>query len=118
MDMTTEELGRRLGEDGLIVLDVRTELEFDGTSGASCDPRQGHIPGARNLPLERILLCRSGAEVRELVALPEGAEIVAYCHVGQRSGFAADVLRGAGYEARNYVGSWHEWSRDPSLPVE
>jgi thiosulfate/3-mercaptopyruvate sulfurtransferase len=118
MVMTIEELSRRLGEEGLTVLDVRTKLEFDGTSGATCDPRQGHIPGARNLPLERLLLCRSGDEVRALVACPQGSEIVAYCHVGQRSGFAADVLRGAGYEARNYVGSWHEWSRDPALPVE
>ena len=118
MDVTLDELRHRFGEEGLTVLDVRTELEFDGTSGASCDPRQGHIPGARNLPLERLLACRSGEEVRALVALPEGAQIVAYCHVGQRSGFAADVLRGAGYDARNYLGSWHEWSRDPSLPLE
>jgi 3-mercaptopyruvate sulfurtransferase SseA len=28
------------------------------------------------------------------------------------------VLRAAGYDARNYVGSWHEWSRDDSLPAE
>jgi thiosulfate/3-mercaptopyruvate sulfurtransferase len=118
MDVTLDELRRRFAEDGLAVLDVRTELEFDGTSGSTCDPRQGHIPGSRNLPLERLLECRSGAEVRALVELPEGTEVVAYCHVGQRSGFAAQVLRGAGYDARNYVGSWHEWSRDPSLPTE
>jgi 3-mercaptopyruvate sulfurtransferase SseA len=118
MDVTTEDLRTRLGEEGLTVLDVRTALEFDGTSGASCDPRQGHIPGARNLPLERLLLCRSGDEVRSLVDLPQGAEIVAYCHVGQRSAFAVDVLRGAGYDVHNYVGSWHAWSRDESLPVE
>ena len=30
---------------------------------------------------------------------------------------AVQVLAAAGYEARNYVGSWHEWSRDPSLPA-
>ena len=50
-------------------------------------------------------------QVRDLVGLPEGAEIVAYCHVGSRSGYAVQVLEGAGYRARNYVGSWHEWSR-------
>jgi thiosulfate/3-mercaptopyruvate sulfurtransferase len=118
MDVLLDELRNRFAEEGLALLDVRTELEFDGTSGASCDPRHGHIPGARNLPLERLLECRSGEEVRALVELPEGTEVVAYCHVGQRSGFAAQVLRGAGYDARNYVGSWHEWSRDPSLPAE
>jgi len=117
-DVTLEELRRRLGEEGLVVLDVRTVLEFDGTAGNSCDVRHGHIPGARNLPIEDLLDCRSAEDVRALVALPEGVEIVAYCHVGSRSGIAAQVLRAAGYQARNYLGSWHEWSRDPSLPGE
>lgn len=117
-DVALDELRRRLGEEGLVLLDVRTPQEFDGSAGASCDPRQGHIAGARNLPLEVLLASRSADEVRAMVALPEGTEIVAYCHSGSRSGFAAQVLRGAGYEARNYAGSWHEWSRDPLLPVE
>lgn len=117
-DVTLDELRRRLGEDGLALLDVRTPQEFDGSAGASCDPRQGHIAGARNLPLEVLLASRSADEVRAMVALPEGTEVVAYCHSGSRSGFAVQVLRGAGYEARNYPGSWHEWSRDPSLPAE
>ena len=111
-DVTLAELRRRLDEDGLTVLDVRTPFEFDGVAGAHCDPRQGHIPGAVNIPLERILECRSADEVRSVVGLPQGAEIVAYCHSGSRSRFAAEVLEGAGYRARNYVGSWHEWSRE------
>jgi thiosulfate/3-mercaptopyruvate sulfurtransferase len=115
-DVTLDELRRRL-RDGLVLLDVRTPLEYRGTAGAPCDPRQGHIPGARNFPLETILACRSGDEVRALVGLPEGEEVVAYCHSGSRSAIAAQVLRGAGYEARNYAGSWHEWSRDLTLPV-
>ena len=110
-DVTLDEVRRRLGDDDLVLLDVRTRPEFEGLAGAHCDPRQGHIPGARNLSLERLLECRSAVEVRELVGLPEGIEIVAYCHSGNRSGFAVQVLRGAGYDARNYVGSWHEWSR-------
>jgi len=110
-DVTLEELRRRVGDDDFALLDVRTRLEFDGEAGAHCDPRQGHIPGAVNLPLERLLECRSAEEVRALVALAEGVEIVAYCHSGSRSAFATQVLRGAGYDARNYVGSWHEWSR-------
>ncbi len=57
-------------------------------------------------------------EVRAAVGLPEGAEIVAYCHSGSRSALAALALRAAGYDARNYPGSWHEWSRHADLPVE
>jgi len=117
-EIALDELRRRLGDDDFVLLDVRTSLEFDGAAGAHCDPRQGHIAGAVNLPLDRLLECTSAAEVRELVGLPEGVEVVAYCHSGSRSGFATQVFRGAGYKARNYAGSWHEWSRDPSLPAE
>jgi len=116
-DVTLDEVRRRLGEDGLVLLDVRTGPEFDGTARNSCDARHGHLPGARNLSLDRLLECRSLDEVRALVDLPEGTEIVAYCHSGNRSAFAVQVLRAAGYQARNYAGSWHEWSRDPSLPA-
>jgi thiosulfate/3-mercaptopyruvate sulfurtransferase len=117
-DVGLEELRRRLGEEGLVLLDVRMPQEFAGLAGAHCDPRQGHIPGAVNLPLDRLLRCRSAEEVRALVGAPEEAEVIAYCHSGNRSGFAAQVLAAAGYEARNYVGSWHEWSRDETLPAE
>jgi thiosulfate/3-mercaptopyruvate sulfurtransferase len=110
-DVTLAELRQRLDDESLTVVDVRTSFEFEGAAGAHCDPRHGHIPGAVNVPLERILECKSAIEVRAVVGIPEGAEIVAYCHSGSRSDFAAQVLRGAGYRARNYVGSWHEWSR-------
>ena len=56
--------------------------------------------------------------MRELVGAPEGAEVVAYCHSGSRSALATLALRAAGYRARNYPGSWHEWSRHPELPAE
>jgi thiosulfate/3-mercaptopyruvate sulfurtransferase len=112
-DVTFGELRGRLDAgSGPALLDVRTPPEFDGSARAHCDPRHGHIPGALNVPLEQILACSSAQDVRALVGLPEGAEVVAYCHVGTRSGFAVQVLAGAGYRARNYVGSWHEWSRE------
>jgi len=118
VDVTLAELRERLGDDELTLIDVRTPHEFDGAAGAHCDPRQGHIPGAVNVPLQRIFACHDAEQVRALVDRPTGAEIVAYCHSGSRSAYAVQVLREVGYEARNYVGSWHEWSRDPSLPAE
>ena len=110
MDVTHEELARRLGEEGLTVLDVRSAAEYAGELGAPCDARQGHIAGARNVDVQELVTL--GPEgIRRRLELPEGAEIVAYCHSGARSAVAAEVLRDAGYNARNYPGSWHEWSR-------
>jgi thiosulfate/3-mercaptopyruvate sulfurtransferase len=108
--ITFEELSGRLDDPGLLVLDVRTPAEYSGAAGYPCDPWQGQIPGARNLEVSE-LLDRSPDEVRSLVGLPEGAEIACYCHSGQRSAMAVEALHAAGYEARNYAGSWHEWSR-------
>jgi thiosulfate/3-mercaptopyruvate sulfurtransferase len=108
VDIDRDELTRR--RDELTVLDVRTAAEYTGEAGYPCDPRQGHIAGARNVELSD-LLERTPEQIRELVGLPEGAEVVAYCHSGSRSALAAQALRMAGYEARNYPGSWHEWSR-------
>jgi thiosulfate/3-mercaptopyruvate sulfurtransferase len=118
VDVTLGELRGRLGEQALALLDVRSPVEYTGEAAEHCDPRHGHIPGARNVPLEHLLACCSVQDVQNLVGLPEGAEVIAYCHVGQRSAMAVHILAAGGYDGRNYVGSWHEWSRDPSLPVE
>ncbi len=115
-DVTTAELAARLEEDGLVLLDVRGAGEFTGLLGAPCDPRHGHIPGARNVDVAT-LLGLPVDEVRALVGAEEGAEVIAYCHSGLRSAHAVEILSAAGYRARNYPGSWHEWSADPSLPI-
>ena len=107
-EIDIDELSSRLGE--VPVLDVRGASEYDGSAGHGCDPRQGHIPGARNVPVEELIELNE-PEIRERVGLPPGAEVVVYCHSGSRSSLAAQVLRSLGYEARNYLGSWHEWSR-------
>jgi thiosulfate/3-mercaptopyruvate sulfurtransferase len=119
---TRQELAGRLGDPTLTLLDVRTPDEFTGRRGNQCDPRQGHIPGARNLEVGALFDApgRPAApeRIRELVGVPAGAAVVAYCHSGSRSALATLALRYAGYEARNYAGSWHEWSRHDELPLE
>ena len=119
---TRSELASRLGDESLAILDVRTREEYTGKLGSHCDPRQGHIPGARNVAVEELLAGpgepQPAERIREVVGLPEGAEIVAYCHSGSRSALATLALRSAGYDARNYAGSWHEWSRHEELPLE
>jgi thiosulfate/3-mercaptopyruvate sulfurtransferase len=117
---TREELAARLHDETLTILDVRTDVEFTGKRGYPCDPRQGHIPGAHHVHVQDLFAGpgqpRGTEEIRDLVG--EAREIVAYCHSGSRSALATLALRFAGYNARNYAGSWHEWSRHDELPLE
>jgi thiosulfate/3-mercaptopyruvate sulfurtransferase len=119
---TRQDLAARLDDPALTILDVRREEEYTGRRGSRCDPRQGHIPGAKWVEVGDLFagpgLPQPPERIRELVGLPEGAEIVAYCHSGSRSALATLALRSAGYDARNYAGSWHEWSRHAELPLE
>ena len=117
MDVTRDEVASRLDDSDLTILDVRTPAEFSGAIAPPCDPRSGHIPGARNLDVTE-LMGLTAEEIQQRLGLPAGAEIVAYCHSGGRSAIACSLLRAAGYESRNYVGSWHEWSSDDTLPIE
>ena len=116
--MTGEELARRIEEGTVTVLDVRTREEYTGEAGYPCDPRQGHIPGATHLEWSDLYAGEGqphDAETMRALLAERGADpdsdIVAYCHSGQRSAFAAAALRSAGLRAENYDGSWHEWSR-------
>ena len=116
-DAPLEEVTRRLHEDGYVVLDVRSAREYTGEVTAPCDPRPGRIPGARHFDLQE-LLAFTPEQIRDRLGPPEALELVTYCHSGSRSELAAEILRSLGYRASNYRGSWHEWSRDESLPGE
>ena len=116
-DVTTDEVVRRLGEADFVLLDVRSTHEYTGDTVAACDPRPGRIPGARHLDVQE-LMTLTQEQIRERLGAVEDVELVAYCHSGARSELATEILRAAGYRASNYRGSWHEWSRDDSLPSE
>ena len=65
-----------------------------------------------------MLLALTPEEIYERLGPPEDVELVSYCHSGSRSELATQSLASLGYRAANYRGSWHEWSRDDSLPAE
>ena len=88
-----------------------TVIRVRVTSPARSSSRSARLFAGPGLP-------QPAERVRELVGLPEGAAVVAYCHSGSRSALATFALRSAGYDARNYAGSWHEWSRHEELPLE
>src|SRR5262249_20689969 len=93
-EIALDELVGRLG--AVAIVDVRTPQEYDGTGGQQCDPRQGHVPGAVNFDVYR-LLDMSPDDVQTELGLEPGAEVVAYCHSGGRSAIATQVLRSLGY---------------------
>ncbi|MGZ8782941.1 MAG: sulfurtransferase [Gaiellaceae bacterium] len=117
MDVELAEVARRLGEDGFVVLDVRSPAEYRGDVVAPCDPRPGRIPGARHIDLQD-LLGSTPEQLRERLGPADEVELVAYCHSGSRSQLATEILTSIGYRASNYRGSWHEWSRDESLAAD
>ena len=75
-----------------ILLDVRTQEEYDG----------GHIPGAVCFPNEDIL--------PELpLPFEKDAEILVYCRSGRRSAEAAEKLTGMGYANVSDFGGIQDW---------
>lgn len=79
-------------KDGDILVDLRSETMY----------AFGSIPGAINIPVERI---------GELYGLPEDKPIYLFCQVGEISGQFAELLSDAGYDACNLTGGYREYLR-------
>ncbi len=100
-EIPRDELAARLGDDDLLVLDVRPEAEY----------RAAHIPSAESLPPERLR--------ERLAALPDDVDVVAYCR-GAYCVYAVDAIRALAAEgraARRLEEGFPEWRR-AGLPVE
>ena len=80
-------------EEGYIILDVRTQEEYD----------QGHIPGAIVIPHEEI------AEKAEEVLTDKNQLILVYCRSGRRSKIAAEALVELGYTNIKEFGGIIDW---------
>ncbi len=121
-----------LGDPDVTLVDVRTVGEFDGCVLLPGITRGGHIPGARNLPIENLLTPQtsdpdfsfldSPPDLREIFrnfGLSSHDRIIAYCHDGAKSSLAAVSLIDAGYkDVSLYYLSYLDWQKDPSDPVE
>ncbi|HXN24725.1 MAG TPA: sulfurtransferase [Candidatus Dormibacteraeota bacterium] len=113
-----------LNQPNVTILDARNREFYTGEKSDG-NPRQGHIPGASNLPFPELVDEKSSKfknpdaiqELFENAGLKPSNLMVSYCHIGQRATvlyFAAKML---GYHARMYDGSWEEWSKSPNLPI-
>ncbi len=116
---------RCLGDADAQILDVRTADEFVGREKRK-NPRGGHLPGAVNLPHERLFdsagRLKPSEEVDRLLAdagLQKNRPLVLYCDGGGRSSLVALAALRAGYgPVSNYYRSFSEWSADQTCPVE
>jgi len=106
-----------------VLLDARAGERYRGET-EPLDPIPGHIPGARNLPITRMLTedsrFRPASEIA--AAFDEaGADgsipIAAYCGSGITAAQLALAGELAGREVTVYPGSWSAWSNTPGLPV-
>ncbi|MGW5490616.1 sulfurtransferase [Streptomyces olivaceoviridis] len=106
-----------------VLLDARAGERYRGEV-EPIDRVGGHIPGAVSAPTTenvgpdgRFL---PAAELRDrfkALGVSEGTEVGVYCGSGVSAAHEALALAVAGIPAALYVGSWSEWSADPSRPV-
>ena len=94
MNITAEEAKQIMDtEEGYIILDVRTQEEYD----------EGHIPGAILIPYTQI------AEKAEEVLTDKDQLILVYCRSGRRSKIAAEALVELGYTNIKEFGGIIDW---------
>jgi len=99
--ISRDELWRRLGEGTVAVLDVRPAVEY----------RQGHIAGARSIPLDEL--------AARLDELDPAREVVAYCRGPYcvLADEAVALLRARGFAATRFEEGYPEWEA-AGLPAD
>lgn len=102
MDLTTKEFSAKVGEQNVVVLDVRTPDEFSA----------GHLHNAINIDVE------SGTFSQKISTLDKNATYAVYCRSGRRSGIAVSQMKDAGFTSLfNLSGGIIDWAAQ-GLPIE
>jgi thiosulfate/3-mercaptopyruvate sulfurtransferase len=119
-----------LDADGAAAL-ARSGVLFDARAGERyrgevepIDRVGGHIPGAVSAPTGdnvgpdgRFLPAEDLRDRFKALGASDGAEVGVYCGSGVSGAHEVLALAVAGIPASLYVGSWSQWSSDPSRPV-
>ena len=121
-----EDVAANLSTGRRLLVDARGPERFEGRS-EPIDRVAGHIPGARNRYYQRNL-ADDGTMLapetlrrtyQELLDGRAPGEIVMYCGSGVSACHNLLAMEHAGLPgAALFVGSWSQWSADPSRPIE
>lgn len=122
-----------LADKSVVKLDVRDVDEWIAESsspyGKDFCPLKGRIPGAVWIEWYRMMkptpagqMFKSREEILAecaTVGITPDTPVIVYCFKGARASNTFVALEEAGVkDVKIYFGSWNEWSRDPSLPIE
>ncbi|HLF08511.1 MAG TPA: sulfurtransferase [Dehalococcoidia bacterium] len=111
---------------GVVVLDVRTDGEWEGTNSRG-NKRAGRMPGAvhsewtNNLVPDAARCFKPASELKSMLdglGVTPDQEIVTVCQGGIRAAQAAFTLRLMGFDrVRNYDGSFGDWANREDTPL-
>lgn len=119
------EIGKKLHDKNVVLLDSRTEEEF--TNEMVITDRGGYIPGAVHYDWmhavneEDAMRMRPVDELRtrmEVLGVTPDKEIIAYCQTHMRSAYVYLVLKILGYtQVRGYAAGYSEWGNALDTPI-
>lgn len=116
-----------LNDQNVILVDVRSEDEFDGIDEDEEITRKGHIPGAIQFEYKNVVnedgTIKTKEEIAEVVknaGITSDKEIILYCASSVRAGIVYMALTSIldFSNVKVYDGAFYEWNAENSNPIE